>query len=1282
MDALTIAFRVDDGAFAVEASGPALGEGRGAFAIPYDQATWSAVFRALTPGYRPDPATERLLQPLGSRPELLKTVGSALAGALLASAQVRDLFDRAMAMGMKQRTPVPVELRFGEGCDPVAMLPWELIYHHDHFLVAGTTVALSRYPEAAIPPTPGQADLPLRMLLILSEPLDAGSILPRQARYELLHGLRHLDEQGAIIVDVLRPPTFQMLTEALTAGEYQVLVFYGHGIYHEGQGHLLFEDEFGGGALIGAQELGIAVRNSDVRLVLLGACESAAIGQDLAGAAPVSAPDIWSATSTALVRAGVPMVIGMQVSMRVDAALAFFRQFALSVAAGKPVIAAVADARKPLAEKRYDSAWFIPALYGRPDDAYRLFDPNQELPAETADVRSLMKAERREIGRLEQEVGRLGTLEDPGEIARLRAAKRRFAEAHAELARRTPGGYAAVTSLLYGVPANPAFAGRHKELVEVGQALKGEHPVVIWGAGGIGKTALAIELAQRQGWRYPAGVLWVDCRGGPAFETMLDRIAAFCGITRPDQIQPQAKEATVRAALANLEEPCLLVWDNAEDVWDKRDVRQFIRNRPPNCQMLLTTRYNPEQPMWQVVEVEPLSEGAMTQLFDQLARAAGIKVTRRADAEAIPSLVGWLQGHPLALSLVVPLVAKRGVQRTWRDLQKQPLKGIDAAFTISFERLAVDQQRLFARMSVFTIPWDWEAAEALLPGVEGVDDSLDVLVQRSLVQFDQVRYAYHALVRQFAYVRLQESDDVQAVHRLAAEYLHSKITAPGDGATPDEIREEVDQWEKAGHVERFVERASSLGSQVHRLGFAEVRTRLDRARARLHEELDDRVELHEDLLNSLAFAAEFVSRHDEAIQWWEKLLELRKEGTDPLRRARVLFSLGQAHRRKGESGEATALLRESLATFEGESDRGGIAQVEYALADLYRGIGEWDEAAEHLSRALQTYRDMKDRAGEANTLNGMAALSRDRGKPEEAIQLHQQALEIYRQLDNAQGLAMTQHVMGATYRTAGLADEALASWQEAQTQWQRLGHVQGEAAECLNLGALYGQQGQWGQAAETWSRALELYEQVGDLWGISSTTGNLALVFEQQGRHDEAFDALTRAFQAKRSIGDVEGLGPAAFNLGRAYERRGEIQQALAVHQVAFEHFQRLGSKESKGQLALVSEHMGHGLVQLGNWSAAIAFYEHAISLAQEVDPSRDMATVWSNLGAAHYMLGREHAGKGDIEEARASLANACKIMSMVESPNLQQATQAFLSLFGSVTEAQAYLQRQEEDLS
>jgi len=460
--------------------------------------------------------------------------------------------------------------------------------------LADTTITLLRIPEGQLPATLTPAKLPLRVLLILAEPLDASPIFPERTREELLHGLRSLDEEGAVIGDQLVPPTYSTLVEAVTNGGYHMVLFYGHGIHDAqlGGGQLLFEDEYGGQHLVQVADLSALLRNSSVQLVLLGACQSAMVIMPDEAFPSTSSGNIgvegetgfegdtgfdklslresstqWEATAAALVQAGVPLVIGMQVSMLVRAAQAFIRQFALSVAAGKSVESAVAEARLPLLPADYRQSWFIPTLYGRAGNSY-LFDVSQTLPPENSELRQEMQRLRQEMAPLEQAVGQQGSVGYSAQVAQLRQARRTLAATRQQLARRTPGGYAAVSNLLYGVPSNPTFVGRRSELTQIGQAFHQQQPIVLWGAGGLGKSALAIEVAQRQSWRFPAGVLWLDCRGGPPFESLLAQIAAFCGLADLDQVPPDQKEQVVRAQLAQLEQRALLIWDNAEDVWE------------------------------------------------------------------------------------------------------------------------------------------------------------------------------------------------------------------------------------------------------------------------------------------------------------------------------------------------------------------------------------------------------------------------------------------------------------------------------------------------------------------------------------------------------------------------------------------------------------------------------------------------------------------------------------------------------------------------------------------
>jgi len=430
-----------------------LGEAEAELVLPFSEVEERALLRALEereydearfpPDERQALLDLRVLEG-GRLVNLLQTIGEALYGALTADDGVRQRIVSSLDAAQQARQPLPVEMRFGAGTDRLARLTWELVCDRGHFLVQDTTIALSRYPEAAEPVTESLGDLPLRVLLVISRPAGVVPLDPEKERRALLHGLRSLAEEEDVVADVLRPPTQEMLAEAVTTGGYHVVHFDGHGAFAlecpecevmnaperatchacgttldeaQAQGYLVFEDEYGDVQRVSAAEMAATLRNTEVRLVVLSACQTAA----------TAAEGMWTGVAPALLRAGVPLVVAMQCSVPANTAATFARQFYASLAHGKPLIEAVADGRRPLAGRRYGDTWFIPVLYARTADEYRLFRPcpPEEAGAapERADLRQELRQRRAELDCLEEAAARQGAVFDPAQMAALRGLR-------------------------------------------------------------------------------------------------------------------------------------------------------------------------------------------------------------------------------------------------------------------------------------------------------------------------------------------------------------------------------------------------------------------------------------------------------------------------------------------------------------------------------------------------------------------------------------------------------------------------------------------------------------------------------------------------------------------------------------------------------------------------------------------------------------------------------------------------------------------------------------------
>jgi hypothetical protein len=161
--------------------------------------------------------------------------------------------------------------------------------------------------------------------------------------------------------------TLPALADHLLRGQYHVFHYIGHAGFDQRSqdGVLVLEDGTGRGRLASGERLAVLLGNHPaMRLALLNACEGARTSSD----------DPFAGTATTLVRTGgVPAVIAMQFPITDEAAVTFARGFYTALSVGRPVDAAVTQARLAVFAQGSDVAWGTPVLYMRAPDG-RIFD--------------------------------------------------------------------------------------------------------------------------------------------------------------------------------------------------------------------------------------------------------------------------------------------------------------------------------------------------------------------------------------------------------------------------------------------------------------------------------------------------------------------------------------------------------------------------------------------------------------------------------------------------------------------------------------------------------------------------------------------------------------------------------------------------------------------------------------------------------------------------------------------------------------------------------------------
>ena len=287
--------------------------------------------------------------------ENMRSIGTALFKALFPE-QVLTLWERARGR-LKDGEGLRIRLRIG----PLELkgLPWELVFEEE-FIGLRVRFPIVRYLDLPDPPLPVSVEPPLRVLVAVSQPKDTQPLnvdAELNSIHEALSGL-----EGRVEMELLSPARREDLLSMLRRG-YHVLHYIGHGKVKDGEGYLVLEGTAQVSDPVEASLLGQMVTDSRLRLVVLNACDTSMVGLKNA----------FSCVAHQLVRAGIPAVVAMQLTIRDQSAIAFSRGVYGALADGWPIDAAVQEGRRSIMTElgsAWDECadWAVPALYMRAPD--------------------------------------------------------------------------------------------------------------------------------------------------------------------------------------------------------------------------------------------------------------------------------------------------------------------------------------------------------------------------------------------------------------------------------------------------------------------------------------------------------------------------------------------------------------------------------------------------------------------------------------------------------------------------------------------------------------------------------------------------------------------------------------------------------------------------------------------------------------------------------------------------------------------------------------------------
>jgi non-specific serine/threonine protein kinase len=785
-----------------------------------------------------------------------------------------------------------------------------------------------------------------------------------------------------------------------------------------------------------------------------------------------------------------------------------------------------------------------------------------------------------------------------------------------------PGlGSAVVNEQPSNLPARrTALIGRERDIAAVRDLVFGTEGrmVTLTGAGGAGKTSLALEVARELAPRAADGAWLVELAPLADPDLVPQAVATVLGV--PIGASHSPEQALVTSLRAR---QLLLVLDNCEHLIDV--CARLAETLLGNCSALRLVATSREslrvtgETIWPVPPLAVPEAGRARSPLELVASPAVRLFVQRAQAvrpdfalnqntaEGVAEVCRRLDGLPLAIELAAAqvrvLTPEQIIQRLSDSFglliggtRTAPgrQQTLEATLDWSHTLLPPAEQALFRRLAVFAGGFDLPGAEALGGGGEiernDVLALLTRLVDKSLVQVEErppaeLRYRLLEPVRQYAAQRLQAAGEVEAVHRRHAAYFLSLA----ETAEPELHGVDQGAW------------------------FDRLARDFDNMRAALSWALDCQ-DAHT-ALRLVGALREFLwvrSHISEGRGWTERVLALAHapevSNSDRVR-AKALITAGQLPLFQGDYALASERFEQSVALSRRAGDNCGLA---LSLAFLGYALIALDpaQARERLEESLRVWRTecQQNTRGRASTLIALGELLRSQENYEAAAEHYNEALGLLDAMGNRyvkvtplQNLGYVALRLGDPPRASALMAESLVLAREQGSNHVvviglgGLAAVAAIARQAERAARLFG-------AAEALAEEIEYLLEPADRtdqdWALQVARGQMTeatfAAAWSEGRAMPLDEAVAYALEDSRSgLGRTPSRAPGEMFTPREREVVALLARGLTNRQVAEELVITEGTAENYVQRVLGK--LGfNNRAQVAGWAAAHGFGEAA----------------------------------------------------------------------------------------
>jgi len=671
-----------------------------------------------------------------------------------------------------------------------------------------------------------------------------------------------------------------------------------------------------------------------------------------------------------------------------------------------------------------------------------------------------------------------------------------------------------------------AFVARENEEKTLTQLLSRPdvRMATLTGPGGIGKTRLALQVAEKIADQFPGGVCFVALSSVRDGGLIASAIAQAVGVHESGNQTPQER---LKEYLGGLEQPLILLLDNFEHLVASAPLVAQLLVAGPKLKIVITSQAplhiygehefpvpplalpNPKS----IPALDVLSRIPAVALFVERAQAVKHEFAlTKENAPLVAAICARLDGLPLAIELAAARIKLLSPSAMLARLESRlnlltggaldlPTRQQTLRGTVdwSYGLLNSPEQTLFRRLSVFSGGCSLEAAEAVCDtkGDLGLDalDGMASMVDKSLAQHleqseAETRFFMLSTIREYALERLKESEDESSTRRAHAAYY---LVLAEEGAEDlvahpewfDRFEAEHDNFRQAlDYLTRTKDAAWGLRLGVALFRFWETREHLTEGR--------------------------------EAIN---RLLALEEGRAFPKVRARLLFAAAVLAGEQGDYPAAQKVFEESLDICLELDDNRGVAVALNALAVNARDRGDLDLTSLLFERCVAIWKDLGDSADIARALSNLANVMKLRGEYSRASALYDECLVMFRKAGDGAGAAWTLNYLGDVARErADLAaarsycEQSLAAFRLLRDEW-------GIASVLSDLAGLSCDQGRNAEALRLYGESIRIFQELGHRRGMARVLEDLAVSAAAQSNAELSLHVAGAAAALRHRLG-------------------------------------------------------------------------------------------------------------------------------------------------------------------